>query len=475
MIKKLMLVGVLFTAVCATAQQHSAITLDSLTNETNIQVLQQKLKTLGNGSEQDKTILIDYYYAVKDQEKADSVLQVVVKEYPSGWIAYVQAMNNLRNEPDVTKKEPMARAIFQTFQNVDKDRVYHSLAYGYANAKNVSKVMENIALMEKQTAKISITFVVARIITNYDLHAAESLMRDQINALVKAGVPAPPPKGGETGPRGNDRSFYFAFLQLYADILLKTGKYEEALRYAKDVYAESGEKNDQVKANYAILLSKNGEHKEALPLLAELVSEGKAGTEEKSALEESYQSLNPDQDATAYLASLEQGLQEKIEAEVRKMLIDEKAPDFVVKDIHGKDVSLADFKGKTIVLDFWATWCGPCIKSFPAMQKAVDKYQDDPNVRFLFIHTWERTSNPLEDAKAFINNNNYTFDLYMDTTDEKTKVNPAVTAFGARGIPAKFVIDGNGRIRFKVTGSSGGDDAIVSELSAMIDISKRGS
>lgn len=475
MIKKIALAGFMFLTICATAQQNRTTRLDSLKNETDPEILQQRLESLGKGGEQDKMILMDYYDAVKDLGKADSVLHVVVKEYPLGWIAYVEAMNSLTKEPDVNKKEAMARAILQTFNNVDKDRIYHSLAYGYANARNVSKVKENIALMEKQTAKINATFVVARIVTNYDLYTAESLMRDQIDTLVKSGVPAPPPKGGETGPRGNDRPFYFAFLQLYTDILLKTGKYEEALYYARDVYAETGKKNDQVKANYALLLSKNGEHKEALPLLAELVSEGKASSEEKSALEKSYQSLNPDQNATAYLATLEQNLQEKIEAEVRKMLIDEKAPDFVVKDIQGKDVSLADFKGKTIVLDFWATWCAPCIKSFPVMQKVVDKYKDDPNVKFLFIHTMEVSANPLEDIKKFLSKNKYTLDFYMDVKDKKTKINPAIRAFGVKGIPAKFVIDGNGKIRFKSTGFSGKDEVVFSELSTMIEISKKAS
>ena len=471
MIKKLTLIGLMFTAFCATAQQRSGISLDLLRNEKDPQLLRQHIDKLGNGSEQDKMLLMQYYEAVKNQPKADSVIQVLVKEYPSGWIAYVQAINNLRNEPDMAKRESMANVIFQTFPNEEKDRVYHSLAYGYANARNVAKVRENISLMENKKA---ITLIAGRIIATYDPDAVASLMHDQIDALIKAGVPAPPPKGGETGARGDERPSYFSFLQLYANVLLKTGKYEEALPYAKEVYAEWGERNDEVKANYGVLLSKSGEHGTAIPLLEEIIREGKASTDVKEAFQVSYASLNPGQDAKASLATLEQGLTKKIEAEVRKKLIDEAAPDFIVKDIHGKEVSLADFKGKTIVLDFWATWCTPCIQSFPAMQRVVDRYKADPDVKFLFIHTLERGSgDPLKNAQSFLSNSNYTFDLYMDTKDEKTRVNPAVTAFGVRGIPSKFVIDGTGRIRFKSTGFSGGDDAAIAELSAMIDISNK--
>ena len=52
------------------------------------------------------------------------------------------------------------------------------------------------------------------------------------------------------------------------------------------------------------------------------------------------------------------------------------APDFTTLDVAGKEVRLSDFKGKILVLDFWATWCGPCIASFPHTQEVAAKYKD---------------------------------------------------------------------------------------------------
>jgi len=76
------------------------------------------------------------------------------------------------------------------------------------------------------------------------------------------------------------------------------------------------------------------------------------------------------------------------------------APDFRLKDMSGKDVTLSSLKGKVVVLDFWATWCVPCHENFPAVQKVVDHYKNDQNVVFLFIDTREKSADYVQLAKA---------------------------------------------------------------------------
>ena len=65
------------------------------------------------------------------------------------------------------------------------------------------------------------------------------------------------------------------------------------------------------------------------------------------------------------------------------------APNFTLTNLEGKTVQLSDYIGNLVVLDFWATWCGPCKASFPKMQEIVTKYKDK-NVVFLFVDTWEQ-------------------------------------------------------------------------------------
>ena len=123
-----------------------------------------------------------------------------------------------------------------------------------------------------------------------------------------------------------------------------------------------------------------------------------------------------------------------------------------------------------MILDFWATWCGPCKNSFPAMQKAANKYKNNTNVAFLFIDTWENAKDPKPAVKKFIEERGYNFNVLFDLKDPVSNKCPVIESFGAKGIPAKYIIDKEGNIRFQLVGFSGSDEQAVSELSEMIDI-----
>ena len=92
------------------------------------------------------------------------------------------------------------------------------------------------------------------------------------------------------------------------------------------------------------------------------------------------------------------------------------------------------------------------------MQMAVDKYKDDPDVKFLFIHTWEKMQDPTADARKYLSGNKFNLPLYMDLKAPGSKVNRAALAFKIRGIPAKYVIDSKGNIRFKLLSGFSGSD-----------------
>ena len=117
-----------------------------------------------------------------------------------------------------------------------------------------------------------------------------------------------------------------------------------------------------------------------------------------------------------------------------------KAPDFRLQNLQGVPLSLSSFRGKVLLLDFWATWCGPCVAELPKLQELFQKYEQNPSVRVVAISTDIND----EDVKKFIDKHGYTFPVLMDKG--------AAALYGVQGIPALFVIDQTGSIRYRHEG-----------------------
>ena len=112
------------------------------------------------------------------------------------------------------------------------------------------------------------------------------------------------------------------------------------------------------------------------------------------------------------------------------------APDFTVYDAEGNAVKLSDFSGKPVVINFWATWCGYCVKEMPAFEKAYAEYGDE--VVFMIINVTDGQQETKEDAVKFIEENGYTFSVYYDTDLDATM------AYGAWSLPATGFVTESG-------------------------------
>ncbi len=121
------------------------------------------------------------------------------------------------------------------------------------------------------------------------------------------------------------------------------------------------------------------------------------------------------------------------------------APDFTVYDASGNPVSLSDFFGKPVVLNFWASWCGPCRNEMPEFQEMYEKYSGE-GVVFMMINLTDGSRETQSSASSFINSSGYTFPVYFDT---KTS---AANAYNISSIPTTFFISKNGDISGKNIG-----------------------
>ena len=114
------------------------------------------------------------------------------------------------------------------------------------------------------------------------------------------------------------------------------------------------------------------------------------------------------------------------------------APDFTVYDLEGNPHKLSDFRGKPVILNFWATWCGYCKMEMPDFNEKYQEYGED--VHFLMVNVTDGNQETVETASAFVAQEGYSFPVYYDTTLEAT------SAYPTSGLPVTFIIDAEGAV-----------------------------
>lgn len=123
----------------------------------------------------------------------------------------------------------------------------------------------------------------------------------------------------------------------------------------------------------------------------------------------------------------------------------QEAPDFTAVDADGREVTLTDFRGRPVVLNFWASWCGPCQSEMPAFQTAFQRYGDD--VQFLMVNMTGMNGESRETALRLIEAEHYTFPVFFD------KDSSAARAYGVSSIPQTWFIDADGTVAARAMGA----------------------
>lgn len=123
--------------------------------------------------------------------------------------------------------------------------------------------------------------------------------------------------------------------------------------------------------------------------------------------------------------------------------IDFEAPDFYVYNEKGKTINLSDYAGKPIIVNIWATWCGPCVRELPSFEKLYKQYGN--KVQFLMVNC--EYPEDLDYIKEFISENGYTFPVYYDFDKS------ANAAYGTGYIPVTVAITKSGEVIYHDSGS----------------------
>jgi peroxiredoxin len=441
------------------------------------------LSKLKEPKEDDLSVVISLYSLLKKKTQADSVKAIVLKKYPTGNYAWNDGMNALYGTKDFAAQGQKAEEMIATFKldptkKADLSRlnsIYSLLASSAVKAKDLEKFQVYAKKVSDKMTRASLynnSFAWPSAEKKENIELATQLSKQSLELIEES-------RKDEAPAYYNSKAEYLKYLDgaygMYADtyalLLYHKGDFKEALTMQEKAIPLYATVPPDVSSRYVTYLIKNDQKDKAYNEAEKLIKDGKATDSLKAEFKTLYTTLKKEGTYETYIANLEKIALEKEKAEWTKKMINIPAPAFSLTNLKGETVSLASLKGKIVILDYWATWCGPCVASFPGMQKALAKYSSNPNVVFLFVNTWQTEDNREKLVTDFIAEKKYNFNVLYDTKNAKDPSKfDVVSAYKVDGIPTKFVIDGEGNIRFKAVGFSGSDDGVVKEIDSMIGL-----
>ncbi len=124
------------------------------------------------------------------------------------------------------------------------------------------------------------------------------------------------------------------------------------------------------------------------------------------------------------------------------------APEITLQDLQGQNIELSDYRGKVVILNFWASWCPPCKAEMPEINQAALQFAQGNEAVLLTVNLTDGSRETAAKARKYINDNNYSMTVLLDTGGK------VANTYGITSIPTTIIIDKNGIIQNRFSGGT---------------------
>ncbi|MES2275247.1 MAG: TlpA disulfide reductase family protein [Bacteroidota bacterium] len=417
------------------------------------------------------------YLILGENSRVDSVHRVVLAKYPTSDAAMDFLTEEISKEKDTTKRIiRLERALLAAKDKKgDGSTSIHSDLFDYyAARKNTPKALYHARFFRNDTSPHRAKTIkgIAETLTKYHLAPDTALkyaqQAFQIADTYPVGIIRYFPEYGYipayVADSARAKQVSIAKANLLATMALNhlyKKNHNAALKEANQAEALTDDK--QTLGNIAYVYEHEHMPEKAFNNYWKILLKEPSDGEALAASQRNYRAYKGSDDGyQEKLDQLSKILKQQMTRVVKKEVLNLPGPQLTsIVDLQGKPLDMEQLKGKIVIMDFWATWCVPCMEELPYLQKVYNQYKNNPKVVFMVINSGSK--NTLADAQGWAKQHaNYTFPLYYNgDKDIGDKV-------GFTLIPTIAVLDQVGKMQFRTIGFEG--LVLEQKLSAQIDL-----